>query len=206
VNTAPLTFTVPVRPDDAVFGATVNATEPLPLPAVAARVIHGTALFAVQAQPGFVTIPIEPAPPAAAKDVEDCCSVTVHGAGGGAPATAAWAIVITRDPTVTLPVRAAPALADTEKETVAVPEPADGDRAIHPTSLVAVHGHPAATPTVMVPPPPDAEKLVVFAVAVTSHAAALWRIAARCPLTLMALSREVPVGFGTARNCTWPFP
>jgi hypothetical protein len=66
VKVWPATVSVPVRDDVEVLAATVNATEPLPLPdAPLVTVIHAALLLAVQAQPLVVVTAIVELSPAA---------------------------------------------------------------------------------------------------------------------------------------------
>ena len=77
---------VPVRLKPA-FAATVNATEPLPLPfAPDVIMIHGAPLLAVQAHPLPVVTATTRLPPAADTAVDVGCNVVLHagvGAGDG---------------------------------------------------------------------------------------------------------------------------
>ncbi len=69
VNVWPATVMVPVRAPP-VFAATVNATDPFPLPlAPDVTVIHASLRLAVQAQPVPVVTVTLPDPPAAAIEV-----------------------------------------------------------------------------------------------------------------------------------------
>src|SRR5688572_20364800 len=101
---------------------------------------------------------------------------------------------------VIVPVRATWLFGDTVKLTFAGPAPADCATAIQPASLPAVHAHPAGPPITIVPVPPGAPNSLAVTETESAQAAALCRISARCPLMLMAPSRIVPLGFGTAWN------
>ena len=60
-----------LRPVGATLAATVNATDPLPLPLAGdVIVIHGAWLVAVHAQPAFVVTAVLLAPPAAGIETE----------------------------------------------------------------------------------------------------------------------------------------
>ena len=74
-------FNVPDRTVVVVFAATLNPTEPLPLPlAGVVSVIHEAREFAVHGQVAVtVTLPV---PPAAGSDVEVGCSEMEHAGGG----------------------------------------------------------------------------------------------------------------------------
>ena len=202
VNVTSPTFTLPIRAAVPVFGATVKPIDPLPLPLVVVSVIQGTRLFAVHGHPAFVVTPMVPGPPAAGIDVDDCCSEIVHegaGGGGGVPAAVGSCVIpIVTPPTVIVPVRSAPGLGAIVKVTLALPAPDGSDTAIQFTLLAAVHAHPAGAEIVIVPAPPDGGNWPALAATTSSHAAALWRTSARCPLITMAVSRAMPLGFGTA--------
>jgi len=63
VNVCPPIVSVPLR-EAAVLAATVNDTDPFPLPdAPEVTVIHGTLLLAVHAQPPAVVTFVVPEPP-----------------------------------------------------------------------------------------------------------------------------------------------
>ena len=150
-------FNVPDRAVVAVFAATVNPTEPLPLPlGGVVRVIHEARALAVHAQPAAAVTATVPVPPAAGIDVEVGCSEMVHAGGGDERPDVCW--IVTASPaTVIVPVRPVPGLTATVKLTVALPEPAAGATVIQLTVLDAAHGQPAGAATVTTPAPPDAE-------------------------------------------------
>ena len=189
---------LPTRPVAVVFAATLKPTDPFPLPLPAVvSVIQVTVLFAAHGHPALVVMPTVPEPPPAGIDADNGCSEIVHETGGGAVAVANCVTASATPPAVMVPVRSAPVFAVTVKLTLPLPDPDSGDGAIHPTSLAAVHAHPEGAPIEIVPVPPDEGNRSWVIVTARSHGDASWRTSARWPLIETALSRGVPLGFGT---------
>src|SRR6185503_2023749 len=100
---------VPMRAVCAVFAATVNAFDPLPLPLTGGViVIHGTPLVAVQVHSAFVVIATLPGPPAAGIAIDVGCSEMLQTTGAGAGAPDASVTVIVVPATTSVPVRTVP--------------------------------------------------------------------------------------------------
>ena len=118
MNVRPAIVSVPVRAAPA-FAATENDTAPSPVPAPPpVIVIHAAFDVAVHPQVWmFAITPTPPLPPAAANPALRDASASSHG-------TAAWSTVNVRPAIVIVPLRASPALAATENETVPSPVPA----------------------------------------------------------------------------------
>jgi hypothetical protein len=111
VNVCPATVIVPLR-DAPPLAATAYLTAPAPVsPAVPVTVTQGTLDVAVHVHPGPVVTATVPVPPPAPIDRPVGASEKVH--AGSTTGALAWVIVSTRDATVTVPVRWAPALACT---------------------------------------------------------------------------------------------
>lgn len=155
-------FNVPDRTVVAVFAATLNPTDPLPLPlAGVVRVIHETRELAVHVQPvpaATVTLPV---PPAAGIEVDAGCSEIVHAGGGDERPEACW-IVTGSPPIVIVPVRPVPELLPTVKLTVALPVPPAGESVIQLAVLDAAHVQPPGVAMVTTPAPPDAGNWLVL--------------------------------------------
>src|SRR5687767_5984761 len=155
VKVWPPMFNVPDRDEVVVFAATLNPTEPLPLPLTGVvSVIHEARALAVHGQLVPAVTATLPVPPAAAIDVEVGCRETVHPAGGDERADC-W-MVTASPPIVIVPVRPAPVLPATVKLTFPLPEPAAGATVIQLTVLAAAHGQPPGVATLTEPAPPDA--------------------------------------------------
>ena len=152
MKVAPAIVSVPVRLDAIVFTPTLNPTVPLPDPvAPLVTVIHAALLAAVHAQPVATVTPLLPVPPDAANDWP-------VGAMDGEQGAAACVTVKVAPAIVSVPVRLdATVFAATVNPTVPFPEPvAPLVIVIHATLLTAVHEHPVATVTALLPVPPDA--------------------------------------------------
>jgi hypothetical protein len=151
-NVLPPAVTVPLREFVDVFGATVYATLPLPLP-VAPLVIasHDLLLDAVHAQPVAAVTLMVPLPPAATTLAE-------VGEIAGEHAAPAWDTVKVKPAIVSVPLRLdVVAFAAMVNATVPEPDPDAPDViVIHDALLVAVHAHPAASVRVLLPVPPEA--------------------------------------------------
>lgn len=150
MTVCPATVTDPVRACAEVFAATVNVTDPDPVPDVRDSVTQDAPDEAVHAQPEpVVTVtPCVPPPLAIEADVGDAANV--H------EAAAAWVTVTVRPATVTDPVRdCAVVFAGTVSVTEPLPLPLAGVTAIHAAPELAVHAQPAnvVTITVEVLPP-----------------------------------------------------
>ena len=149
-------FNVPDRAVVVVFAATVNPTEPLPVPlGGVVRVIHEASALAVHVHPAAAVTATVPVPPVAAMDAEVGCSEMVHVAGGVEEPDDCWMVTVS-PPMVMVPVRAVPALPATVKLTFPLPEPAAGATVIQLTVLAAAHGQPPGAATLTEPAPPGA--------------------------------------------------
>jgi hypothetical protein len=150
VNVDPAMVSVPVRIAP-VFAATVKLTDPAPVPLEPlVTVIQLASLTAVHAQPDcVVTVTGPPVPPA----VSNAWLI-----GEMLYAHAALCEIVTVCPaTVSVPVRAAPVFASTEKVTVPAPVPlAPVTIVIQLTLAVAVHEHPDDVVTEIGEPAPPA--------------------------------------------------
>src|SRR5688500_18218473 len=145
---------VPVRPAP-LFVATLNTTEPLPLPAVPdATVSHVALLVAVHEHPAAAdTATVLPFVPDAATARLVGLRVTVH-AVAGAPACVTVNVLA---PTATLPTRArVDVLAETLNPKDPLRFPLDVVSAIQDTPMFAVQPHPVAAVTDTTPAPPAA--------------------------------------------------
>jgi len=152
VNVAPAIVSVPVRLEATGFAAMSNVAEPLPDPvAPPVSVIQAALLAAVHAQPVARVTVLLPLPPAAENDCVVGEIDAVHGAAACVTVNVAPAIV-------SVPVRLdATVFAATLKPTVPLPEPvAPLVNVIQAALLAAVHAHPVATVTVLLPVPEDA--------------------------------------------------
>jgi hypothetical protein len=139
----------------ATLAATVNATDPLPLPLGGdVIVIHGAWLVAVHAQPAFVVTAVLPEPPAAGIETDVGRSEMTQ-----SEATPSWTTAMSTPPTVIVPARWAPPFCATVTPSVAAPEPEAGAvRTIQPALVEAVHAHPPGVVTVIVAAPPEEVK------------------------------------------------
>jgi hypothetical protein len=142
VTVCPATVSVPVLCAAVVFAATVNFTVPLPLSGEPDTIeIQVTLLAAVQAQlPAADTDSEELAIPAAATDTLVGLTVPVQ------DDAAAWLMVTVWPAIVSVPVRAAPVLAEALNPTEPLPLPLEPDVIdSHAALLTAVHVHPFVT-------------------------------------------------------------
>jgi hypothetical protein len=96
------------------------------------------------------------------------------GVGDGG-ATPSWVTVYVCPPTITRPERAAPALAETESETVAGPLPLRPPvTAIQASAGVAVQLQPVCVDSATLSPPPATPMLLPPLASVNRHGAAAW--------------------------------
>jgi len=141
-----------------VLAATLNATVPLPVPAVKLVIItQGTFATADQLHDvaDAVTV-VEPEPPVSDTDCAFGAIVKVQ-AGGGGGGGADWDTVNVWPAIVRVPLRAAPVLAAALNATVPLPFPvAPLVTANHGTLAVALHAHDAADAVTAVDPVPPA--------------------------------------------------
>jgi hypothetical protein len=144
----------------AVFAATLNATEPLPLPLEpVAIVIHDAFDEAVHAQPLLLVTATLPLPPAASTDWLAGEMEYEHGVGAAACDTVSVSPAID-----SVPLRAAPELAVAVYSTLPFPVPdAPCVIDIHEAFDVAVHAQPlsACICTVLDPPAAGTDWLFV---------------------------------------------
>ena len=143
---------VPVRLEATGFAATLNPAVPFPDPvAPLVTVIHAALLAAVHEQPVATVTLLLPVPADAVND-------WLVGEIVGEQEAAACVTVKVAPAIVRVPVRLdATVFAATLNPTVPFPEPvAPLVIVIHATLLTAVHEHPVATATVLLPVPPDA--------------------------------------------------
>ena len=153
----PAIVSAPCRADAPAFFATLNWTCPDPVPLGAdVTEIQSALAAAVHVQPVAAVTDTDPVPPFASKACDVGVIVESHDGGGGGP-DCAWACVtvIVCPATRAVPVRDAPALADTFSVTAPLPLPfAPTVTSIHGTWLAAVHPQvpPDCTLTATVPP------------------------------------------------------
>src|SRR4051812_24395089 len=146
VTVWPATVSVPVL-DAPLVAATLNATEPRPVPlAPAVTVIHGSREAAVQAQPLSVPTLTVRVPPAASMV---CVSGVTSKAQPGDCVTVKVSPAI-----VAVPVRVGPAVGAIVTATTPLPLPDAVPSEIQLALLVAVHGQPAPAVTVTDADPP----------------------------------------------------
>jgi hypothetical protein len=147
VNVRPAIVRVPLRAAPE-FEATLNRTVPLPLPLLPCVIVsQGALLVADQAHPAEALTATSPVPPAMSNA---CDSGEIENEHPGD-----WFTVTVWFATVSVPARAGPLVAWTENVTVPSPLPDDpAVTVIHDAPLAAVHAHPGAAVTVMVPVPP----------------------------------------------------
>ena len=139
VSTVDATVTVPVR-GGPLFGATVNGTWAGPVLEAAPGVIQGALLEAFHGQPEPVDIDAVPVPPPGATVCESGVTLYVH--------PPACVMVTVRPPTDSVPCRAGPEFAATEKGTWPLPLPLDDPASvIHGAPLLADQVHPWAPVT-----------------------------------------------------------
>ena len=192
---------VPLRAPP-LFAATVNVTDPLPLPDAALAVeIHGAFATAVHAQPLPAVIAIVPVPPAAATDWLAGEIAKLHGA-------AACVTVNDLLATIIVALRAGPVFAATVNVTDPLPV-ADAPLVIeiHDEFSVAAHAQltPAVTVTATVSVPPLAPTDTLVGEIENAHDAAACVIVAVLPFTDTVAVRDPPV-FAAALTVTAPFP
>ena len=124
---------------------------PFPLPLAPPLIeIQDALLLAVQAQPVVAVTVTVPLPPAAVAFAEGAEIVGTHGVPG-------WVTVKVAPAIVSVPLRLVlPGLAPAVKVTVPEPVPLAPElMVIHPALLTAVHTHPFAAVTVLLPEPPE---------------------------------------------------
>ena len=202
VNVTPAIVSVPVRLDATVFAATSNVAEPLPDPvAPPVRVIHAALLAPVHAQPVATVTALLPLPPAA---VNDCAVGEIDGVQGAA----AWVTLNVAPAIVRVPVRLdATVLAATLKPTVPLPEPvAPLVRVIQAALLAAVHAHPVAAVTVLLPVPPAAVNDCVVGEIAGEQVAAACVTVNVAPAIVSVPVRPVVTVFAATLNPTVPLP
>ena len=150
-----------------LFAATAIITVPLPVPLEPDAIeIHETLLPAVHAHPAeAVTDTEDPVDPVAATEIVDGFVEYEQDAEG-------WDTVTVCPATVSVPLRAAPVLAEALKATEASPDPFVADvMDNHIALLEAVQAQPVCVSIVIGgPAPPDAATDVVSGVTVYAHA------------------------------------
>jgi hypothetical protein len=208
----PATLIVPVR-DPPAFGATENATRPLPLPDdPPVTVIHAAFAAAVHAQVFTVAATsIVPGPPSAAIVCPPGLIVYAHpGAGGGAggtPAPLACSRATSTPATAMRALRAAPVLASAAS--VTAPSPCPAAPAVirsQAASVAAVQAQAALAWTWIVTFPPDAATVGAAGVTVKRHSAASWTIAVLAVLTSIVACRTAGALFAATRYAIDPSP
>lgn len=184
---------VPFR-EAPVLAATLNPTEPFPVPAAPdVTVIHTALLTAVHAQAAVVVTFSVPVLAAAGAFRLVGASEYVH-AGGGAVAAACDTVYV-RLLIAIVPVRAAPVLAATTNVTMPSPAPVAPDVSVIQGTLLAADQVqlPATRTLIGVPGPPDAPMFSPVGEMLASQdgggAAADWVTVARCPATVIVLVR-----------------
>ena len=203
VNVWPAMVRVPVRATPGL-AAELKLTGPFPAPAAPdVTVIQGALLVAVQAHPAAVVTDVEPVPPPAPIDCDVGEMENEHGGALKAfcETVKVWPAI------VSVPLRAAPVFAATEKLTVPLPFPdAPEVTVIQLSALTAVHAQPvsAVTETDRVPPP--ATTVVDVDPSWKVHGTPSWRICIVTPLTVMSPWRDVNEVFAAAWNPIVPFP
>jgi len=189
-----------------VLAATLYPTVPLPAPAwPEVIVIHEAPLAAVQLQDAAPETAIEPLLAVAA-------ALTVVGLRRNEQdAAAAWLIVAVAEPTLMVPVRAAPGLGATVNPMLALPVPVGDARVIHGTFVMADHAHVVVSDT-KVPAPPAAGIGIAAGLSAYVHAgggtgfcAAACVTANDWPAMARAELRSAPV-FGSTASSTTPGP
>jgi hypothetical protein len=168
VTVRPATVRVPFLA--AVPAATLNVTEPEPLPLMpAVMVIHGTLLRAAQGQfIPVVTVTTCPTAPAAATVKPSGFTVVVQSGGAAACVT-----VTARPATVSVPFRAAPVFAAMRYSTVPFPEPVSPEvMVIHELPLLAVQLQNDVVDTVIEPVLVAAPVSMVVGFTTNEHGAA----------------------------------
>ena len=151
VNVSPAIVSVPPRAAPEL-AATLNATDPLPVPAAPEDTsMNGELLVAVhwQSNPWVTVTAIVPVPPLASKD-------WLVGLSPNVQAAADWEIVRLNWLMVTVPERCAPELAWTLSVTVPLPRPVVGAMVMKADPLPAVQLHAAPVMTSSVRDPPAA--------------------------------------------------
>jgi hypothetical protein len=162
VNAKPAIVTVPVRAAP-VFEATLNVTEPFPVPvAPATTVIHGASLVAVREQPAPPPMATVIAAPAAATASLERSSVNTQ--FGDAGVLEDWVSVTVWPATRRAALRVPPPLGSTRRLTSPLPVPLVAVIAIQPASTEACQLQPARVLTAIVTVPPPAATVWVAGV------------------------------------------
>jgi len=155
VNTRSAIVSVPVRVLPELLVATMNVTLPLPFPGPAlSTAIQATLLSASHAHAGGAVTVLLPEPPSEVNQ-RDVGTIENEHALAGVCVT-----VNVLPAMVSVPLRAvAPVCAATVNATLPAPDPAaPAVTVIHAALLVAVHVHPEAAVTVLLPDPPSLVK------------------------------------------------
>ena len=182
---------------------------PLPVPdAPLVTVSHETLAVAVHAQvPADAVNATVPEPPVSATFCPVGAIEKVHGGGGGA----VWETVNVWPPTVSVPVRAAPALTAALNATVPLPVP-DAPPVIvnHETFATAVHAQvPAEAVSATDPEPPVSAIVWPVGAIVNVHAGgggAAWVIVNVFPAAEMVAVRTLVPVLAATENATVPLP
>jgi hypothetical protein len=200
VHDAPGSLTTKLRPaivrvaDRAVvpeFACAVNETVPEPVPLEPPEIVtHDAPLTAVQVHSGVVVTVTVPLPPVAGSDAPPGSIVNEQ-------AAAACVTVNVLPPAVTVPVRdVVRVFAATLYATLPLPLPvAPAVMPIHVALLVAVHSHPIAAVTAIVPVPPPATALAVAGAIDGAQDAPDWVIVTVVPATVSVPIRSATPGF-----------
>ena len=197
MNLWPATVRVPVRALP-VFAATVNATEPLPLPvAPDVTVIHASLRLAVQAQPVPVDTVRLPEPPAAT-------TARLAGRSSKRQAAGCWdtwsGLSLT---TIEASRIDGSGLGATRNSTVPEPCPEAGDSPeSHPAEVDASQGHSGAVVTVRVPVPPSGPMLVDDVANATWHFTGVG-VVATAELELQPVASARAAIASTDRRTSW---
>jgi hypothetical protein len=200
VNVWPATVTVPVRAAPVVLAAADTATVPLPVPELPlVIVIHGTFGIAVHVQAGPVVTIVEAAPPPTGTDCDDGAMAKLH-AAAACMTLNVWPAI------VTVPVRAAPVFAATDRATVPLPVPEPPlVTVIHGTFGVAVHVQAGPVVTMVEAGPPPAGTDCDDGAMAKLHAAAACVMVNVWPVIVTVPVRAAPV-FAAADTATVPLP
>jgi hypothetical protein len=187
-----------------VLGATLNWTDPLPLPlAPEVMVIHEALLAAVHPHPLLVeTATGPPPPPDAGAEWPVGLIEYEHGV-----TAAAWLTVNVSPAIVSVPDRAPPVLGATLNSTPPLPLPLAPDvMLIQGAWLAAVHAHPLLVDTATGPAaPPAADAGWLVGLIENAHAGAAWLTVKVRPAMIIVPLRAAPV-FAVTLNPTDPFP
>jgi hypothetical protein len=195
----PATVSDPDRAGPA-FAATLNATEPVPVPlAPDVTVIHESLRTAVQPQPlGAVTEIGGPLPAAAPTDAVVGVTVIAQ--------VPAWETVTVWPATLMVPLRSGPAFAATLNATEPGPvPPAGGVTKIHGALLTAVQPHPLGAVTEIGGPLPAADPTDAVVVLRVIEQLPAWETVTVWPATLMVPLRAAPP-FAATLKVTTPEP